>query len=64
LTSIAPFDAFHHNYHTANGFYAPLAALLRSNGYSVPREVTFSAAALSGIAVLIVANALPTPAVK
>jgi hypothetical protein len=55
------FDAFHHNYHKPDGFYAPLAALLRSDGYVVlAGNTAFSSAELSGTSVLVVANALPS----
>ncbi|HEY6620485.1 MAG TPA: DUF4350 domain-containing protein [Steroidobacteraceae bacterium] len=54
-------DAFHHNYHKADGFYAPLAALLQSDGYVVQAgNAAFSSEALSGISVLVIANALPS----
>jgi len=53
-------DAAHHNYHTADGFYRPLANLLRSDGYEVlANDRPFSRAALDGVTVLVVANALP-----
>jgi len=58
-------DAAHNNYHTADGFYRPLANLLRSDGYEVlANDRPLSRAALEGVTVLVIANALPptTPA--
>jgi hypothetical protein len=53
------FDVAHRNWHTPAGRYSPLAALLRHDGYDVG-EVTseFSAASLSPVQVLVVANAM------
>ena len=51
-------DEAHDNFHTMGGQYAPLAALLRNDGYSVvDSKVSFEAKDLAGIRVLIVANA-------
>ena len=51
-------DEAHDNFHTLAGQYAPLAALLRTDGYKVvASKVPFEKEALAGIRVLIVANA-------
>jgi hypothetical protein len=52
-------DAGHHNFHTADGRYAPFASLLARDGFTV-RSLTqpFSPRALDGVRVLVVANAL------
>jgi hypothetical protein len=53
-------DEAHSNFHTAAGRYRPFAELLRSDGYTVIASASrFDADALSGIDVLVVANALP-----
>lgn len=53
-------DEAHANFHTADGRYRPFADLLRSDGYTVlAGETAFDAAALSGVDVLVIANALP-----
>lgn len=52
-------DQAHRNVHTLDGRYRPLAELLRSDGYEVVANARpFSAEALSGVDVLIVADAL------
>lgn len=52
-------DAAHLNHHTAEGGYAPLAELLRLDGYRVSTSRgPFSATTLTRIDVLIVANAM------
>jgi hypothetical protein len=51
-------DEAHDNFHTLAGQYAPLAALLRTDGYKViASKVPFEKENLVGIRVLIVANA-------
>ena len=56
-------DEAHSNFHTADGQYAPFAALLRSDGYRVIASTrVFEKGALSGNAVLVVANARNLPA--
>ncbi len=51
-------DEAHFNYHTASDRYRPLAQLLTNDGYRVRGSaVKFGKASLSGIAVLIIANA-------
>lgn len=51
-------DEAHHNFHTASGRYAPFAALLRADGYSVePGTLPFDGASLAEADVLVVANA-------
>jgi hypothetical protein len=57
--AVVAIDAGHHNHHTAEGSYAPLAALLRAAGFTVESvSGTFDPASLQGVTVLIVANAL------
>ena len=52
-------DEAHSNFHTASGRYAPFAELLRRDGYVVRASAAkFTAAALSGCRVLVIANAL------
>jgi hypothetical protein len=55
-------DAAHNNYHTIDGRYGPFASVLRNDGY---RVVSVGArtdpAALRGLSVLVVANALAAP---
>jgi hypothetical protein len=51
-------DEAHDNFHTMTGQYAPLAALLRNDGYKVvASKAPFEKESLNGIGVLIVANA-------
>src|SRR5215471_10665650 len=51
-------DEAHDNFHTLDGQYAPLAALLRTDGYKgVASKFPFEKENLAGIRVLIVANA-------
>jgi hypothetical protein len=53
-------DEAHSNFHTAAGRYRPFAELLRSDGYTVRTSTgTFEPGVLSGVDVLVVANALP-----
>jgi len=52
-------DAGHNNYHTIEGRYGPFANVLRNDGYRVVSVPTRTdAAALRGLSVLVVANAL------
>jgi len=52
-------DEAHHNYHTADGRYRPFAELLRRDGYRVAGlGQPFSPESLSGVDVLVIANAL------
>ena len=52
-------DEAHFNFHTADGRYAPFAALLRRDGFAVaPLREKFSRAALANVDVLVIANAL------
>ncbi len=52
-------DEAHFNFHTADGRYAPFAALLRRDGFTVvPLRDSFSRAALADVDVLVIANAL------
>ncbi len=56
---VVAIDAAHENFHTGDGRYAPFAALLAADGYRVRAgDTAFSADALAGIDVLVVANAL------
>ena len=52
-------DEAHFNFHTADGRYAPFARLLRADGFVVEsiRE-SFSEESLSGVDLLVIANAL------
>jgi hypothetical protein len=51
-------DEAHDNFHTMGGQYAPLAALLRNDGYNViASQALFETKALAGIRVLVLANA-------
>jgi hypothetical protein len=55
---IVAIDEAHDNFHTIDGQYAPLARLLRNDGYKVMASKTrFEKENLAGIRVLIVANA-------
>jgi hypothetical protein len=52
-------DEAHFNFHTAGGRYAPFAQLLRRDGFVVGASAKpFSAAALSDVDILVIANAL------
>jgi hypothetical protein len=52
-------DAAHHNFHTLDGRYGPLAALLRADGFRVEENLApFTAHSLDSVDVLIVANAM------
>ncbi|MGZ9100482.1 MAG: hypothetical protein ACXW3O_12335 [Brevundimonas sp.] len=54
-------DGAHNNFHTADGRYAPFAALLRADGYRVRGGTsTFDANGLWGVDVLVIANAGPS----
>lgn len=53
-------DGAHNNFHTADGRYAPFAALLRADGLEVRGgTAAFDAGGLDGVDVLVVANAGP-----
>lgn len=53
------FDEAHHNYHTADGRYRPLADLLRSDGYDVRRNrARLTKEAIEKASVLVVAGAM------
>jgi len=53
------FDEAHFNVHTSGGTYKPFADLLTNDGYRVyPNKEKFSAKALKGYDVLVIANAL------
>ena len=52
-------DEAHANFHTMGGRFLPFARLLERDGYRVePVQVPFSAEALNGLDVLVIANAL------
>jgi hypothetical protein len=52
-------DAAHHNFHTVDGRYEPLARLLRRDGYQVAGSTTpFTADSLKSADVLVIANAM------
>ena len=52
-------DAFHGNFHTADGRFGPFAQLLRDDGYRVASiAAPLSAEALAEVDVLVIANAL------
>ncbi len=52
-------DAGHLNYHTIDGRFGPFAKLLSNDGFRVmPRNGAFTAEALSGVSILVIANAL------
>ena len=52
-------DQAHFNFHTMDGRYAPFAALMKSDGCDVvPGRDRFDARALTGLDVLVIANAL------
>lgn len=54
-------DEAHDNFHTADGRYAPFAALLRADGYRVKGgTAAFDAGGLEGAEVLVIANAGPS----
>lgn len=54
-------DGAHNNFHTADGRYAPFAALLRADGYRVRGGTsTFDVNGLVGVDVLVIANAAPS----
>ena len=51
-------DEAHANFHTASGRYAPFAALLRADGFEVRASTAkFTAEALKGARILVIANA-------
>ena len=51
-------DAAHHNFHTLNGHYATLAALLEADGFRVQAWATpFTTDSLAEIDILVIANA-------
>ena len=58
------FDEAHHNIHTANGLYKPLADLLAADGYRITRNTQrFTRGRLDGHDIVVISNALGAPAV-
>jgi hypothetical protein len=56
---IVAVDAGHANFHTIEGRFAPFARLLSNDGFRVmPHVGAFTAEALSGVSILVIANAL------
>ncbi len=56
---IVAVDAGHMNYHTIDGRFGPFARLLSNDGFRVmPHTGVFTAEALSGVSILVIANAL------
>lgn len=56
-------DAAHNNFHTADGQYAPFAALMRADGFRVTSGASgFSAASLAATDILVISNARGKPA--
>ena len=54
-------DEAHRNIHTANGTYAPFAALVRNDGYQVRRgREPISQSGMQGVDIVVIANALGT----
>jgi hypothetical protein len=52
-------DAAHLNFHTAEGRYAPFAALLRRDGYRIESGAEpFSAGSLADVDILVISNAM------
>jgi hypothetical protein len=55
---VVAIDEAHRNFHTLEGEYAPFGKLLRADGYRLRASTTrFSADALKGIDILVIANA-------
>jgi S1-C subfamily serine protease len=55
-------DAAHNNYHTAEARYKPFAELVQNDGFDVkPNAQKFTAQALNGCAILVIANAQAAP---
>jgi S1-C subfamily serine protease len=58
-------DEAHNNFHTAGGRYKPFADLVKNDGYAVsPNAKKFTAEALKGCAILVVANAQGAPLMR
>jgi hypothetical protein len=57
--SVVYLDEGHNNFHTMNGRYMPFAKVLEKDGYVMkPYAGAFSEAALAGVKILVIANAL------
>jgi hypothetical protein len=54
-------DESHKNFHTRNGRYQPFAALMETDGFAVSAAPAFAAAALNGVDILVIANAMGEP---
>lgn len=60
---VVAIDEAHFNFHTVDGRYAPLAEVLRRDGFRVRGlDEAFTRESLAGIAILVIANALPDTA--
>ncbi len=58
-------DEAHHNIHSLTGFYGPFGDLLRADGYRVASlRDPITPAALRGVDVLVISNALPAPSAE
>jgi hypothetical protein len=59
------FDEAHNNFHTASGRYKPFADLITSDGFQItPNKEKFSAQTLKGFNILVISNALGSPAMN
>jgi hypothetical protein len=56
---VVAIDSSHHNFHTANGRFAPFAGLLKNDGLRIRDLSTgFSEETLAGVQLLVISNAL------
>lgn len=56
------FDEAHHNFHTADGRYAPFVRLLEADGFRIARNAEpFTAASLAGHDLLVISSARGAP---
>ena len=59
------FDEAHNNFHTASGRYKPFSDLITSDGFQItPNKEKFSAQTLKGFDILVISNALGSPAMN
>lgn len=62
---VVAIDQAHHNFHTADGRFAPFAELLRRDGYQVESSADpFTPGSLENVDVLVIANALAEQSVR